>query len=285
MSIITLISDWGLNDHKVAVLKFHLQEQFPVAQLIDITHSIEPSDLLFTEIIVKSIVHQFPEGTIHYISVQNTPEVTPNNSRIPCVLKINGQFFLTCNNGVFGKSAEQFPDAELWEINDAFSNPLTSRDPFKYVYKTVIDCLLNNNDLNSVATKIDNSIYSSITRPVKIENSYNGTIIFNDRGRMITNFDRTIFENHASAELEIMFRNNSRQKISKVCENYNDGKYGDLLAIFNDADLMEFGFVGGNTINNNTVDIVFGLEVGDSVRVIFTEKGSVASLEELLSMR
>ena len=72
MSIITLTTDLGIVDHRVPSIKGSILSLEPSVPIIDITHDIEPYNLIQTTYILKNTYHHFPVGSIHIIAVDST---------------------------------------------------------------------------------------------------------------------------------------------------------------------------------------------------------------------
>jgi S-adenosylmethionine hydrolase len=71
MSVITLTSDYGLVDHRVASIKGKILSWSEDVKVVDITHNIMAYNLLQTAYIVRNAYKFFPEGSIHIISVDS----------------------------------------------------------------------------------------------------------------------------------------------------------------------------------------------------------------------
>jgi len=63
MSIITLLTDFGIDDAYVGIMKGVILSVNPSAVIIDITHQIDPQDLIEAAYVIKSSYRYFPEGT------------------------------------------------------------------------------------------------------------------------------------------------------------------------------------------------------------------------------
>jgi S-adenosylmethionine hydrolase len=65
MRIITLVSDFGLEDGYVAAMKGVIAGIAPEARLVDVTHLVPPQDVAFARFRLLSVVPFFPVGTVH----------------------------------------------------------------------------------------------------------------------------------------------------------------------------------------------------------------------------
>ncbi|HTU34645.1 MAG TPA: SAM-dependent chlorinase/fluorinase, partial [Candidatus Acidoferrum sp.] len=67
--IITLTTDYGINDHLVAAMKGVILGINPEAQIVDITHGVLPFDVLDGALTVGNSYKYFPSKTIHLVVV------------------------------------------------------------------------------------------------------------------------------------------------------------------------------------------------------------------------
>lgn len=96
MSIITLITDFGLADEYVGVMKGVILGIDPAVRIVDVTHAIEPQDAAQAAFTLAAAYPQFPKGSIHVVVVD--PGVGTER-RLLC-LESDGHFFLGPDNGV-----------------------------------------------------------------------------------------------------------------------------------------------------------------------------------------
>jgi S-adenosylmethionine hydrolase len=71
MSIITLTSDFGNLDYRVAAVKGSILSLNQKVNIVDITHDIQAFNLIQTSYIVRNAYKHFPKGTIHIVSVDS----------------------------------------------------------------------------------------------------------------------------------------------------------------------------------------------------------------------
>lgn len=94
--IVTLTTDYGTNDHLVAVLKGVILKINPEVTIIDITHDVTPFDLLDGALAIASAYAYFPARTIHVVIVD--PGV--GTERRPLLVSGQNQYFIAPDNGV-----------------------------------------------------------------------------------------------------------------------------------------------------------------------------------------
>lgn len=94
--IITVLTDFGLQDEYVAVMKGVLLCHCRDAQIVDISHTIAPQDIRQASQLLTNSVPYFPEESIHLAVVD--PGV--GSSRKILLLRVAGQWFIAPDNGL-----------------------------------------------------------------------------------------------------------------------------------------------------------------------------------------
>lgn len=103
MSCITLLSDFGLQDASAAAAKGIMMQHNQDAQIVDISHLIEPFHLQQAAYILAASYIHFPKGTCHVLLFDVFSEQLPK--LVLC--EHDGHYFLAPDNGLlplaFGK--------------------------------------------------------------------------------------------------------------------------------------------------------------------------------------
>lgn len=104
--IVTLTTDWGTQGFFAGMVKGVLINMVEGIQVVDITHGIEPFNIMAATFVVKHACLGFPAGTVHIIDVASSQ--TEEHPFV--VVKAKGQFFICCDNGLpvmaFGEDIE-----------------------------------------------------------------------------------------------------------------------------------------------------------------------------------
>ena len=96
MAFITLLTDFGHSDEYVGVMKGVIFSIDPEANIIDLTHHIDPQDISQAAYLLKAAYPYFPKNSIHVVVVD--PGVGTDRKIV--ALKIDGHVFLAPDNGV-----------------------------------------------------------------------------------------------------------------------------------------------------------------------------------------
>ncbi len=100
--IITLTTDFGLQDPYVGMMKGAILSVHPEAAIVDITHQIHPQAVDQAANVIHSAYGYFPAGAIHVVVVD--PGVGGDRGII--ALKADGHVFLAPDNGVLTRILE-----------------------------------------------------------------------------------------------------------------------------------------------------------------------------------
>jgi len=95
--MITLLTDFGLTDHFVGVMKGVITSIAPDTQIIDITHDVPPFSIAQGAFLLDQAWRYFPKGTIHLAIVD--PGV--GSTRRPLLIRSRGHYFIGPDNGIF----------------------------------------------------------------------------------------------------------------------------------------------------------------------------------------
>ncbi len=96
--IVTLLSDFGLEDPYVAQMKGVVLTINPAARLVDLTHGVPPQDILRGALALEAAYRYFPAGTVHLAVVD--PGV--GGARRPLAVRADGHYFVGPDNGLLG---------------------------------------------------------------------------------------------------------------------------------------------------------------------------------------
>src|SRR6478735_1827667 len=94
--ILTLTTDFGLNDHYAGTMKGVILDICPQAQIVDISHEVTPFEIGEGAYTIAQAWRYFPKKTVHVVVVD--PGV--GTSRRPILMEAAGHYFIAPDNGV-----------------------------------------------------------------------------------------------------------------------------------------------------------------------------------------
>jgi S-adenosylmethionine hydrolase len=190
--IITLTTDFGLQDYYVSAMKGVMLQEAPDVRFVDISHNIPSQDIMAGSWVLKNAAEVFPKGTIHLVVVD--PGV--GTHRKPLALKIGSQYFVGPDNGIFSLLTEQesFKAVELTNPSyrrDQTSSTFHGRD----IFAPAAAHLSNGVNLDDLGESVDELQTYHWAVPIADKNGIEGWIIHIDKfGNLITNISSALIE-------------------------------------------------------------------------------------------
>ncbi len=113
--VVTLTTDFGLEDPFVGVMKGVVLARFPAARLIDVTHAIPPQRPAEAGFWLSRCFEYFPEGSVHVAVVD--PGVGTARA-IVCVVA-RGHALIAPDNGLLATIVARCADADIFALDPA----------------------------------------------------------------------------------------------------------------------------------------------------------------------
>ena len=255
MPVISLISDFGLKDHYVAVLKACILRKKPDATLVDITHQISPFDIIEGAFILKNCWNQFPLGTVHIAAINLF--FGERNEFI--AFERNGHYFIGPNNGIFTLLFSDLIEGEVVQV------PYDSEEeyPLQNALGKAASKLLEFNELDMVGTSLHKLERRISVQPVINDSQIRATVIHIDQyGNVMVNVSKALFERvRKDRKFGIYFKPND--PIRKISQEYSDSPIGDVLCFFNAGGYLEIA------INKARASTLLGLKKDETIQIDF----------------
>jgi S-adenosylmethionine hydrolase len=263
MSIITLLTDFGIGAEYAGLMKGVILSINPSAAIVDITHQIDNQDIVQAAFTICSSYQYFPDGTVHLIVVD--PGVGSERSLLAVEMK--KQFFVAPDNGVLTLLFNEGTPTSLIRITNAkyflasVSRTFHGRD----IIAPVGAHLSVGLDVRKLGDEI------CLQDTVHLDNLYahfseNGELVgkivtIDNFGNLITNIDFTKLEKvHQTGHKTIQIKVGSHI-ISGLSETYNSVQSKTSLALIGSRGFLEIAVNQGNAAQ------VLNVEKGAEVRV------------------
>ncbi|RLJ71424.1 hypothetical protein BCF55_1726 [Hydrogenivirga caldilitoris] len=248
--MIALLTDFGTRDGFVGAMKGVILSINPGVQIVDISHEVEPFNILEGALLLKAHYRYFPKGTV-FVAVVD-PGV--GSERKPVALKVGEYFFVGPDNGVFDlvvRELEGPPSAVVLE-NEKYqlprvNNTFHGRD----IFAPAAAYISKGTPLEEFGRRIDYELKLSFPEVKREENTLRGEIIHFDRfGNAVTNIPCGSYSHgeFRGENLKVVpfFQAGESEKLNLIC-----GSFG----------LMELFTPMGNAREK------FGLRLGEEVKV------------------
>lgn len=256
--IITLTTDFGTQDGYVGAMKGRIHSICPDAKIVDISHEISPQDIRQASWTVARAAMMFPVATIHVVVVD--PGV--GSERKPLLLKIEDQWFVGPDNGVFSELIRKHGTEEVheiktqtewWQAHSSFDGLALFSPAAAHLAQGVsLDRIVK--PLSSVMTLLP------MPKVTESPGSLSGEIIQFDRfGNALTNISHIRLKKEGLDVRKINCRDNRFQFVNHFAE----GKDKAPIALINSDGYLELSIFCGSAQDQ------LGLKAGDRVTVRF----------------
>lgn len=248
--IITLTTDFGLKDHYVSVMKAVILGISPDVRMVDISHDIPAQDIMAGAWVIKNAAFHFPEETVHLVVVD--PGV--GTSRHPICLKVNGQYFVGPDNGIFSLLVDEF-NFEAYRLNNkkfwrsSVSKTFHGRDVFAPV-AAHLSAGIHPREMGEPITELVTYHWAV---PLADYDGLQGWVVHIDRfGNLITNISQELIKKHIGRRKVKIYVGNTM--IKKLVHTFADVEEGDPAAFIGSSGMLEIGINKGNASRLLSVD-------------------------------
>lgn len=248
--IITLTTDFGLQDHYVSAMKAVMLGIAPEVRFVDVSHEIPPQDIMAGAWVIKNSAFLYPPGTVHLVVVD--PGV--GTSRHPIALKIRDQYFVGPDNGIFSLLFKEY-DFEAYKLSNSnfwkqgVSNTFHGRD----IFAPVSAHLSKGVPINEIGEPIDDLVTYHWAVPIADKDGLQGWVVHIDRfGNLITNLSDDLIENHLKKKIVKIYVGNTM--LNKIVSTFGDVEEGEPAAFIGSSGMLEIGINKGNAARMLSVD-------------------------------
>jgi hypothetical protein len=260
VTIITLMTDFGLKDGNVGVMKGVILGIAPRAQLVDISHLISPQNVSEAALILARSAPYFPPGTIHLAVVD--PGV--GTQRRPLAAQLGEHFYVGPDNGTLtllleaaesqgcGMSFVHLDQPQYWlpQVSHVFHG----RD----IFAPVAAHLAAGVPVQTLGAVLDNPVRLALPRPQRTQSGWLGEVIHIDHfGNISTNLRREQINTLGGVCLLI-----NDSQVTEMVGTFGERPPGALVALFGSTGSLIISVVNGSAAAR------LGTQLGDPVEVI-----------------
>jgi S-adenosylmethionine hydrolase len=260
---ITLTSDFGLNDHFIGAMKGVILGIAPEAQIIDISHAVQPFDILDGALTISQAYSYFPSGTVHMVVVD--PGV--GTTRRPIILTGDRHLFVAPDNGVLSLVCDREERISVRHITAEhyFLRPRSNTFHGRDIFSPVAAYLSKGVEADRFGEEITDFVRFGAPRPKPVdERTLRGVVLKVDRfGNLITN----ITPHDAPqlfAPLPPPFRIaiGTKGQATRMCASYAEGAPGEIFGILGSMGFLEVAANRGSALQ------LLGAGKGSEVNIV-----------------
>jgi S-adenosyl-L-methionine hydrolase (adenosine-forming) len=237
-SVITLTTDFGLRDHYVGTMKGVILNINPGAQIVDISNSVQPYDLLDGALTLAQAYSYFPPWTIHLVVVD--PGV--GTARRPIVVDAGNHRFVAPDNGVLSFVFEREERVSVRHITAKhyFLEPVSATFQGRDIFAPVAAYLSKGVEASKFGDAITDYLHFATPHPVAAnERTFKGMVMKVDSfGTLITSF--------RPADVPQLFKNGAgfrilagKGEVRSLHSTFAEGAPGEVFAIVGSTGFLE----------------------------------------------
>jgi hypothetical protein len=261
--IITLTTDFGLNDHFVGTMKGVILKILPNAEIVDICHSVQAFDILDGALALAESYSYFPTRTVHLVVVD--PGV--GSARRPIIASSEEQNFVAPDNGVLSLMYAREERLSVRHITSDhyFLQPVSNTFHGRDIFAPVAAYLAKGVDHEKFGEEITDFVRFNAPKPKPADaNTLRGVVLRVDRfGNLITNFTAqdapALFQQQPPAFKIVV----GKREISVMRQNYAEGAPGGVFAVLGSMGYVEI------VANRGSAAQLVGSGKGTEVQLIF----------------
>jgi len=239
------MTDFGTRDAYVAAMKGVILQTAAQANIVDITHEIEPHNVLHGAFVLRHTVPWFPRGTVHVVVVD--PGV--GTDRRILVGRFAGQFVVAPDNGVISLLQRDIRADEMRVVENRrlmlpqVSSTFHGRD----IMAPVAAHLATGTSLRDVGPATDRAEVLQLPEAtLDAEYRLTGQLLYTDHfGNLITNIARSdlalTFKHRVHVEVRL-----DGTSVGPIRKAYQDVDPDEPLALIGSSDMVEIAVRDGS---------------------------------------
>ena len=237
--IVTLTTDFGLQDHFVGTMKGVILEYAPDARLVDISHSVQPFDVFDGALTIAQAYSYFPSRTVHMVIVD--PGV--GTARRPIVVSTEKHLFVAPDNGVLSLIFDREERISVRNVTAEhyYLQPVSNTFHGRDIFAPIAAYLAKGVDPDRMGDEITDFVRFSAPKPKPLdEHTLRGVVLKVDRfGNLITNItpkDASMIFDAQPHPFKIVV---GKREITQMHTAYAEGAPGEVFGILGSMGFLE----------------------------------------------
>jgi hypothetical protein len=251
--IVALLTDYGLQDPYVGMLKGALLSVNPAARIVDLSHDVPPQDIAEGSRVLAAARPCFPAGTV-FVAVVD-PGVGTDRALVG--VEADRQFFLAPDNGLLSFLLGSTRRIVRITQSRYFRRPVSATFHGRDILAPVAGHLTRGVDLGRFGPRASSLTLRQRDLPRWADNGLEGEVVAIDRfGNLITNIPWPMLPNEGGLRIAV-----GRKTLRKLSRTYADAPEGDLLALVGSTGFLEI------SVNQGSASKAARIQKGDRVLV------------------
>ena len=234
--LITLLTDFGLEDPYVGMMKGVILGVNPGARIIDISHHVKAGAIIRAAGMIRETYPYFPEGTVHITVVD--PGV--GGKRRAIILMTQSHLFVGPDNGIFWPIINLHQDIKIIHLTETkyFLREVSDTFHGRDIFAPVAAHLSKGADPFEMGPAISNPVKLQLPVPHRKRGALYGEVVSVDHfGNLITNIHSKDIEGFAGGRTLVIRL--EHLIIEGMRETYAECGKGEILGLFGGSGYLE----------------------------------------------
>jgi S-adenosylmethionine hydrolase len=265
LTVISLMTDFGIKDGTVGVMKGVIWGICPTAQISDLSHVVQAQNIREAAYIFARSIPYYPKGSVHVVVVD--PGV--GTKRRPMAARIGDWFYVGPDNGTISGLLDRAEHSgwttQFVELNrirywlPVISFVFHGRD----IFSPVAAHLANGTPISDLGTPFNDPVRIDLPKPVRMEYGWRGEVIHIDHfGNISTNISAehldTALERKESIRVNLL-----GTEINGMVNTFGERPAGETIALINSTGNLTVAVVNGSA------ERALGVKPGNEIFVTF----------------
>ena len=247
-------------------MKGVMLETAPDAQIVDISHAVQPFDILDGALTISQAYSYFPSGAVHVVIVD--PGV--GTARRPIIVTGDRHLFVAPDNGVLSLIYDREERISVRHVTAEhyFLQPRSNTFHGRDIFAPVAAALAKGVEADRFGDEITDYVRFAAPRPKPVdERTLKGIVLKVDRfGNLITNI--------SPADMPALFEAGpvafkiaaGKGQATRVCANYSQGAPGEVFGILGSMGFLEIA------TNRGSAYQLLGAGKGSEVSIVLESR-------------
>ena len=259
MTTISMMTDFGIKDGNVGVMKGVIWGICPEAHIADLSHVVGAQNIAEAALILFRSAPYFPKGTIHLVVVD--PGV--GTARRPMAARIGASFYVGPDNGIItmllDRAAQQDQPCEFVELAEpnyrlpVVSHVFHGRD----IFAPATGHLASGVPLREFGPSFNDPVRIELPKPIRTSSALRGEVVHIDHfGNVASNIRVEDMQAALTEKAHVRVRLGGAE-IKGLVDTFGERPVGELVALFGSTGNLIVSVVNGSAAER------LGSKVGD----------------------
>ena len=237
--LITITSDFGVNDHYVGTMKGVILSINPGAQIVDLCNSVASYDILDGALTISQAYKYFPADTVHMVVVD--PGV--GTTRRPILVTGEKHIFLAPDNGVLSFVYEREERLSVRHVSAEhyFLQPVSQTFHGRDVFAAIGGWLSKGVEVAKFGDEITDFVRFAAPKPKPVDaKTLKGVVLKVDKfGNLVTNICPADVPQLFAEPTPAFTITVGKAQVKKLAHAYAQGAAGEVFAILGGMGYLE----------------------------------------------